>query len=142
MKPYQIVVDTNVLLAGLRSQRGASNKLLTMLNNKRWQLNVSTNLVLEYEDVLKRESVQLGLSIKDIDNLLNGICAIANLRNIFYLWRPMANDPNDDFLIDLAVESQADFIITYNQRDLQVADSFGIRILSPKQFLQEMGEIE
>lgn len=135
-------MDTNVLLAGLRSQRGASYKLLMMLNNKRWRLNVSTTLVFEYEQVLKRESVQLDLSIEDIDNLIDGICAIANLRNIFYLWRPVANDPNDDFLIDLAVESQSDFIITYNQRDLQPAERFGIRVLSPKQFLQEIGEIE
>lgn len=135
-------MDTNVLLAGLRSQRGASYKLLTMLNNKRWRLNVSTTLLFEYEQILKRESVQLGLSIEDIDNLIDGICAIANLRNIFYLWRPVANDPNDDFLIDLAVESQSDFIITYNQRDLQPAERFGIRVLSPKQFLQEIGEIE
>ena len=137
----QIIVDTNVLVAGLRSSRGASYKLLTMLNDERWQLNISTPLALEYEEVLKRESVSLGLSVEDIDDLVDGLCAIANKRNLFYSWRPMAKDADDDFIIDLAVESQADFIVTYNQRDLQPAEIFGIMVVSPKQFLQIVGEI-
>ncbi|WP_339381460.1 putative toxin-antitoxin system toxin component, PIN family [Brasilonema bromeliae] len=141
MKTYQIILDTNVLLAGLRSSRGASYKLLTMLNNNRWQLNISTALVFEYEEILKREQTQLGLSLEDIDNIIEALCAIANKRKIFYLWRPMLNDPDDDFLVDLAVESQADYIITYNQKDLQPAEKFGIKVVTPKQFLQEMGEI-
>jgi putative PIN family toxin of toxin-antitoxin system len=139
--PYQIVLDTNVLLAGLRSSRGASYKMLTILNDSRWQLNVSTALVFEYEEILKREKDQLDLTSEDIDNVIEGICAIANRCNIFYLWRPVARDPDDDFLIDLAVECQADFIITYNQKDLQAAEKFGIKVLTPKEFLQHVGEI-
>ena len=61
--------------------------------------------------------------------------------NIFYLWRPSASDPDDDFIIDLAVESEADFIITYNQKDLQAAEKFGIYVVTPKEFLQHVGEI-
>jgi putative PIN family toxin of toxin-antitoxin system len=86
MKIYQIILDTNVLLAGLRSQRGTSYKLLTILNDKRWQLNISIALVLEYEEILKREKMQLGLSLEDIDNVIDALCAIANKRQIFYLW--------------------------------------------------------
>jgi putative PIN family toxin of toxin-antitoxin system len=142
MKTYQIILDTNVLLAGLRSQRGASYKLLTILNDNRWQLNISTTLVFEYEEILKREQMQLGLSYEDIDNVIDALCAIANKRNIFYLWRPLLNDPDDDFLLDLAVEAQADYIITYNQKDLQPAESFGIKVVTPLQFLQAMGEIK
>ncbi len=142
IKTYQIVLDTNVLFAGLRSQRGASYKLLTILNDIRWQLNISTALLFEYEEILKRQQAQLGLSLEDIDNVIEAICSIANKRSIFYLWRPILNDPDDDFLLDLAVESQADYIITYNQKDLQPANKFGIKVVTPKQFLQEMGEIE
>lgn len=83
-RPYQIVLATNVLIAGLRSQHGASYKLLTLLNDRRWQLNISTALVFEYEEVLKRDMAQLGLSLQDVDDLLNGICAFASKRNIFY----------------------------------------------------------
>ncbi|WP_044207827.1 putative toxin-antitoxin system toxin component, PIN family [Coleofasciculus chthonoplastes] len=142
MPLYQIVLDTNVLLAGLRSNRGASYKLLTILNNQRWQLNVSTALIFEYEEVLKKEMTQLGLSLDDINTVVSTICAIANCRTIFYLWRPAALDPDDDFLIDLAVECQADFIITYNKRDLRIAETFGIQLVTAKEFLQIVGEIE
>jgi putative PIN family toxin of toxin-antitoxin system len=140
-KPYQIVIDTNVLVTALRSSRGASYKLLTMLNDTRWQLNISTTLILEYEEILKREQDRLNLNDQDIDNLIEGICTIANQRSIFYLWRPVAKDPDDDFLIDLAVECQASFIITYNRKDLEAAEKFGVKLLTPKQFLQHIGEI-
>jgi putative PIN family toxin of toxin-antitoxin system len=119
MSPYQIVIDTNVMVAGLRSKRGASYKLLTMLNDERWQVNVSITLIFEYEEVLKRERAALGLSLTDIDEFIDGICTIANKRSIFYLWRPTASDPDDDFLVDLAVESQSDFIITFNKKDCE-----------------------
>ncbi|MBD2605038.1 putative toxin-antitoxin system toxin component, PIN family [Scytonema hofmannii FACHB-248] len=142
MKIYQIVLDTNVLFAGLRSQRGASYKLLTILNDIRWQLNISTALLFEYEEILKRQQAQLGLSLEEIDDVIEAICSIANKRSIFYLWRPILNDPDDDFLLDLAVESQADYIITYNHKDLQPANKFGIKVVTPKQFLQEVGEIK
>ncbi|WP_260675868.1 MULTISPECIES: putative toxin-antitoxin system toxin component, PIN family [Nostocales] len=142
IKIYQIVLDTNVLFAGLRSQRGASYKLLTILNDIRWQLNISTALLFEYEEILKRQQAQLGLSLEEIDDVIEAICSIANKRSIFYLWRPILNDPDDDFLLDLAVESQADYIITYNHKDLQPANKFGIKVVTPKQFLQEVGEIK
>jgi putative PIN family toxin of toxin-antitoxin system len=140
-RPYQIVLDTNVLLAGLRSNRGASYKLLTLLNDSRWQLNISTALIFEYEEILKRQKEQLTLTESDINSIIETFCAIANQRNIFYLWRPVARDPDDDFLIDLAVECQANFIITYNQKDLQAAEKFGIKVVTPKEFLQQVGEI-
>jgi putative PIN family toxin of toxin-antitoxin system len=140
-KPYQIVVDTNVLVAGLRSNRGASYKLLTILNDARWQVNISTTLIFEYEEILKRSSLELGLSFPDIDAIIRGICSISNQRQIFYVWRPTSTDPDDDFLIDLAVKAQAEFLVTYNQRNLQPAERFGIKVVSPKQFLQFIGEI-
>jgi len=91
---------------------------------------------------LKREHQELQLTLEDIDNVINGICAIGNQQKIFYLWRPLAKDSNDDFLIDLAIEAQADFIISYNKKDLKPVEKFGILILTPKEFLQLIGEIK
>lgn len=76
--PLQIVLDTNVMVSGLRSQRGASYKLLQMLNDQRWQINLSTSLLLEYEDVLKRPGMVPGLSHAAIDTFIDGLCSIAN----------------------------------------------------------------
>ena len=69
--PYQIVIDTNVILAGLRSNKGASYQLLTILNDRRFQINVSATLVFEYEEILKREQQQISLNNEDIDNIIN-----------------------------------------------------------------------
>lgn len=140
--PYQIVIDTNVILAGLRSKKGASYKLLTLLNDQRFQLNVSATLIFEYEEILKREHQQLGLTTEDIDNIINGICHLANHHQIFYIWRPLAKDQDDDFIIDLALKCQANLIISYNEKDLKPIQKFGISILTPKQFLQLLGEIK
>ena len=141
VKPYQLVIDTNVIVSGLRSSRGASYKLLSILNNDRWQINLSVGLVLEYEAVLKRYQASLGLLSTEIDEVVEDICSIAKLHSIFYIWRPSAKDPNDDFLIDLTVKCQADFLITYNSKDFVGIGNFGIRVVTPKEFLEIVGEL-
>jgi predicted nucleic acid-binding protein len=107
-----------------------------MLNDRRWQINLSVSLVLEYETILKRQYSPL-----EIEQAIEDICSIANLRSIFYNWRPTANDPDDDFIVDLAVNCQADFLITYNNKDFVNVSSFGIQVINPKQFLEIVGEL-
>jgi putative PIN family toxin of toxin-antitoxin system len=138
---YQVVIDTNVLLAALRSRRGASYRLLSLLGDRRWQVNLSVPLVLEYEDVVKRPDSGVGLSEAEVDDILDFICAEANLREIFYLWRPILPDPKDDFILELAVESRCDYIVTFNVRDFVGAEKFGIEVVTPTEFLRKLGEI-
>ncbi len=66
MPVYQIVLDTNILVAGLRSRRGIANRLLTQLDDARWEVNVSTALALEYDDVLKRRGMVEGMTSKAV----------------------------------------------------------------------------
>jgi len=139
---YQVVVDTNVILAALRSRRGASHRLLSLIRDGRWQMNLSVPLFLEYEDVVKRPDSGLSLSAAEIDDILDFICAEANLREIFYLWRPVLPDPKDDFILELAVESQCDYIVTFNVRDFAGAEKFGIEVITPQEFLRKLGEIK
>jgi putative PIN family toxin of toxin-antitoxin system len=138
----QIILDTNILVAAFRSKRGAANMLLNKLNDERWQVNVSTALLLEYEDVLKRPEMKAFISDDDVDIFLNGVCSISECQNIFYLWRLLAKDPNDAFILELAVRVNADFIITYNQKDFPAATGFDIRLVTPKEFLQFTGDLK
>lgn len=138
---YQVVIDTNVLVAALRSRRGSSFLLLSLLGDRRWRMNLSVPLFLEYEDVIKRPNSGLTLSTGRIDAILDFICAEANLREIFYLWRPVLPDPGDDFILELAVESQCDFIVTFNLKDFAGAEKFGVEVVTPQQFLRKLGEI-
>ncbi len=105
-------------------------------------MNLSVPLFLEYEDVAKRPDSELTLSTEQVDDVLDFICAEANLREIFYLWRPVLPDPADDFILELAVESRCDFIITFNIRDFAGAEKFGIGVITPQEFLRKLGEIQ
>ena len=141
MKLYQLVIDTNVLVAALRSKRGASHKLLLLLGSDKFRINVSVPLLFEYEDAVKRETQNLLLSPADVDDILDYICTAASKREIFFLWRPFLLDPKDDFILELAVEAQCDFIITYNRKDFKDIEKFGVDALTPKEFLQLIGEL-
>lgn len=141
MKIYKIVIDTNVMVAALKSERGASYKLLSIIDEEKFQISISVSLIFEYEDVLKRGDLNLSLEKEDIDDILDYICKIGDKREIFYLWRPYLKDPKDDLLLELAVESESDFIITYNKKDFESIDKFGLQALTPKEFLEKIGEI-
>ncbi len=137
----RVVVDTNVWVAALRSKRGASFRLLSLVGDARWQLSLSVPLFLEYEDVLKRSQIGVALSVDEVDAVLNYLCAQADLREIFYLWRPVLPDAKDDFILELAVESGCEYIITFNVRDFAPCSRFGITALTPREFLQKLGEL-
>jgi putative PIN family toxin of toxin-antitoxin system len=141
-KPYQIILDTNVLLSVLRSQLGASFRLLSLIADSRFRINLSVALVLEYEDVLKRRELNLSLSHREIDDVLDFLCQNANLCEIFYLWRPFLPDAKDDFILELAVESNSEYIITFNTKDFAGSEKFGIKAIKPSDFLRIIGEIK
>jgi putative PIN family toxin of toxin-antitoxin system len=137
-----VVIDTNVIVSALRSRRGASFKLISMVGDGQFEICVSVPLVLEYETVIKRQARSLGLDAAAVDDILDFVCQLAHRREIYFLWRPFLKDPKDDLVLELAVESESEYIITYNQRDYAGADKFGIKVLTPKEFLQNIGEIE
>jgi predicted nucleic acid-binding protein len=132
-----------VLVAALRSINGVSFRLLKLIQNKdeRFQINVSTAIVLEYEAVLKRELHRQDKEISLIDVFIDDLISAANRYSIFYLLRPYLKDPDDDFILELAFSSSADFIVTYNTNNFKKAQSFGVDIITPKKFLEIIGEI-
>jgi len=143
MSEYQIVIDTNIFFAALYSQRGASYKLLSLINSGKFGSNVSVPLILEYEDVAKRNLDKITPTAQDVDDIIDYICEVAKQQKIFYLWRPFLRDPKDDMVLELAVAAGCQYIITFNMRDFQgVEEEFGIGVVKPKEFLQKIGEIE
>lgn len=138
---YHIVIDTNVIIAALRSKRGASNLLLRLLGTRNWQAHISIPLILEYEEVCQRLLPSFGLSLQQINDFLDYLCTVCSRHKIFYLWRPYLKDADDDFLLDLAVEARADFIITFNKKDFVGVEKFAIQVLTPKEFLQKTGDL-
>jgi putative PIN family toxin of toxin-antitoxin system len=139
---YQVVMDTNVFLSALRSRRGASFKLLSLVGSERFGANLSVPLVLEYEQVAKRSQWPGKPPWRHIADILDYLCLVGRRRRIHFLWRPRKGDPKDDMVLEVAVAGGCDCIITYNKRDFADAPSLGLEVLSPKEFLKRIGEVE
>lgn len=137
----KIVIDTNVLFAALKSRRGASYKLVSLLPNERFSLAISVPLIIEYEDVLKRGKLPSSITQKDIGDFIDFFCQIGEQQDIFFLWRPFLPDPSDDLVLEVAVAGGCDAIITVNKRHFKNVEKFGLRIIDPKEFLMEIGAI-
>ena len=141
MELPRVVLDTNVWVSALRSRRGASYRLLSLIGAGRFEFALSTALVLEYEDAAKRQLDELVFTEAEVDRLLDILCAQAVQSRVFFLWRPVLPDPGDDFVLELAVAGSAEWIVTYNKRDFAGAERFGIRVGDAKEFLQIIGEV-
>jgi len=132
-----VVIDTNVLVAAPRSRNGASFKLLSMIGMGRFNTVVSVPLVLEYEYAALKTAVEIGLDRHVVGAILDYVCKVSVHQDIFFLWRPILRAPNDDMILEAAVASPADGIVTFNKRDFENARRFGLSIWTPHEFLNE-----
>jgi putative PIN family toxin of toxin-antitoxin system len=134
------ILDTNVIVSALRSNQGASFRLLMLVGTGRFDISLSVPLVLEYEDVLKRQAgAAIALSEQEIDDVLDYLCKVAQRQAVYYLWRPVLRDPHDDMVIEAALSAGCSCIVTYNLDDFRNVASFGISVIPPKVFLQRIG---
>ena len=137
----RIVLDTSVLVAGLRTRLGAGNAVLRLVATKKLTILATPPLFLEYEDVLKRAEQRLahGLTIGEIDQLLAELAALVEPVDVQFLWRPQTRDPADEMVLEAAINGQADALVTYNIADfLEPRKSFGIEVLQPGEILKRM----
>jgi putative PIN family toxin of toxin-antitoxin system len=138
----QIVIDTNVLIAALRSRRGASAKLISLLGTGQFENHLSVPLVLEYEETVRRHQDAIHLSSTDIVDLIDSLCALSIRHEIYYLWRPYLSDPGDDLVLELAISARCETIVTYNLSDFVGVDQFGVQAMTPRDFLHSIGEVK
>jgi putative PIN family toxin of toxin-antitoxin system len=137
----RIVLDTSVLVAGLRTRLGAGNAVLRLAAEKRIRLLATPPLFLEYEDVLKRPEHRLvhGLTVEEIDEFLSELAAIIEPVDVHFQWRPQTRDPNDEMVLEAAINGQADAIVTYNVADFaEAGDHFEISVLRPGELLKKV----
>ena len=143
----RLVCDTNVWLSALTSRQGASHYMVRWLFEQPNLLNaISIPLILELEDVLLRPQNRARMpqfSEQQLKQFIDDICQISHHQAIYFLWRPQLKDPKDDMVLELAVNAQADYLITYNLKDFeQSRQKFNFKLLTPKQFLQLQGVIK
>jgi putative PIN family toxin of toxin-antitoxin system len=135
------VLDTSVLVAALRSASGASNALLREVASGRLRPLIAPALFLEYEAVLKRAEQRIvhGLDEASVDRFLAALASASEPVDLYFRWRPQLTDPNDEMVLETAVNGRADALVTHNVRDFEkVAGRFGLRILKPGETLAEL----
>ena len=135
----RIVIDTNVFVSALRSSRGASHRLLRLVGGPDFEIALSVPLVIEYEDVVKRQTDVTGLTHQEVDDIIDYVCSVAHLQEIHFLWRPVLRDPGDDHVLELAVEAGCRFVVTHTIRDFAGSEQFGVTAVTPGEFLRRIG---
>ncbi|HWZ45781.1 MAG TPA: putative toxin-antitoxin system toxin component, PIN family [Candidatus Saccharimonadales bacterium] len=137
----RIVLDTSVVVAGLRTRAGAGNAVLRLVANRQLVLLASPPLFLQYEDVLKRPEQRLahGLTLEEVDEFLAELAVLIEPVELHFSWRPQSNDPDDEMFLESAINGQADALVTYNIRDFAVASArFGIPVVHPADLLKKV----
>lgn len=137
----RIVLDTSVVVAALRTRLGAGNAVLRLVAQKRVIALATPPLFLEYEDVLKRPEHQLihGLAPEAVDEFLAELAALIEPVEVHFQWRPQSRDPNDEMVLEAAINGQADALVTYNLKDFaEAGERFRISVLRPGDLLKKV----
>ena len=132
-------MDTNVLVAALRSRMGWSRKMLSEVLSSELLAGVSVPLFIEYEAVLQRpeQRAAFGLSADEVDEFLAGLASVLQPVDITFLWRPQLKDPADEMVLEAAVNGQCTHLVTWNLRDFaQAVPPFNLKLITPPEYYQ------
>ncbi len=129
------VIDTNVILAGLRSSRGSSHAVLRAMRNDRFTAVVTPATMLEYEDVLRRPALLPHFSRSEVEQFLDWFVFKASRHTVYFRWRPSLPNAGDEHILEAAIAGGASHIVTFNVKDLAAAATLGISVVQPAAFL-------
>jgi predicted nucleic acid-binding protein len=135
------VLDTDVVVAAMRSPRGASAELLRRIDGGKAVMLLTVALALEYEAIctLAEHRLASGLSASEAGIYVDGLIGMAEPVRAFFRWRPQLRDPGDELVLEAAVNGQADAIVTFNESHLRDArKNFGIEVIRPAEALRRI----
>src|SRR5438552_14660101 len=121
MKRYRVVLDTNVIVAAMRSQTGASHRLLLTIGHPQWESVITPALMYQYEDVVRRRGNVPTLTPQDITDILDLVYRQSHRQVVWFSWRPVSPDPGDDLVLEAAIAGRCDFVVSFNERHLRRA---------------------
>jgi len=135
-----ITMDTNVLVAALMSNSGASHYILRLILEEKIQLAFTPSVYFEYYDVLTRPQIlaKIHLSIKEIEKILDLLALLAKKHAVYFLLRPNLFDEKDNLICECAFVSQSHYLITSNIKDFFGGElkKFQFQVITPKDFCQ------
>lgn len=137
----KVVLDTDVLIAGLRSPSGASAEIIRLARRGELTLMASVSLFMEYEAkcTLPIHYQAAGLTAVEADIFINTLASMIKPVKTHYLWRPQLRDPADEMVLEAAVNGGAQALVSFNQKHFGLTPQrFGIQLMLPSQFLRSL----
>lgn len=135
----RIVLDTSVLVAASRSRNGASFRLVSMLPSPKFEIALTIAVYTEWQAVLTRpEHLPPGVTVDMALGFVRYLASVAHLQDVHFLWRPFLRDPDDDMLLECAVASGCEFIVTHNVKDFRRVEELNVRAITPADFLNRL----
>ena len=137
----KVVIDTSIWISALITKKSNSREIIRLALHEKLAPQMSEALFHEYESVMRRNKIQKScvLTQKEQVELFNALLSVSRWNEVYYLWRPNLNDEDDNFVIELAVASGAEYVITYNLKDFDSAElSFNCKIITPEKFIKEI----
>jgi putative PIN family toxin of toxin-antitoxin system len=134
-------LDTDVVVAALRSPSGASAAILQAVRKERATMVASVPLALEYEAVCTAPEHRLAsrLSEREVDVFVTAVIAMAEPVAMHFLWRPQLRDPGDEMVLETAINGHAEALVTFNLRHFGgVPSAFGIEVLLPREVIKRI----
>jgi len=135
------VLDTDVVIAAMRSPTGGSAELLRRIDEGKATMLLTVALALEYEAIctLADHRLASGLDLLQVDLYVDTLIEMAEPVELYFRWRPQLRDPGDELVLDAAVNGRASAIVTFNERDLREArTNFDIEVLRPGEVLRRL----
>ena len=139
----RLVIDTDVIVAAIRSPGGASAALLVLLLERQATMLLSVPLAFEYEMTCTRAEHLLAAQTNEAEvrRLIDAIIDVIEPVEVHYQWRPLLSDAGDEMVLEAAANGRADAIVTFNWRDFGTAPGhFGIEVLTPAATLRRIRE--
>ena len=135
----RIVLDTSVLVAASRSRNGASFQIVSMLPSPKFEIALTIAVYTEWQAVLTRpEHLPPGVTADMALGFVRYLASVAHLQDVHFLWRPFLRDPDDDMVLECAVASGCEFIVTHNIRDFRRVEELNVRAITPADFLNRL----
>lgn len=135
----RIAIDTSVLVAASRSRNGASFQIVSMLPSTQFEIALTIAVYTEWQAVLTRpEHLPPGVTADMALGFVRYLASVAHLQDVHFLWRPFLRDPDDDMVLECAVASGCEFIVTHNVRDFRRVEELNVRAITPADFLNRL----
>ena len=137
----KLVLDTDVVVAAMRSPTGASAGLLRSARAGKVTLLASVPLAIEYEAAcLSAEHLlAAGLVRADAMTFVDAVVAMAQPVERYFLWRPQLRDAGDEMVLETAINGRAEALVTFNVRHFKdVPSRFGIELMLPRDAMRRI----